>query len=426
MTAAPETVRAVSPLRNRNFALVWTSGLISDTGDWLLMIALPLFAFAMTGSALGTSTVFIAELLPVLLFGSLFGVLVDRWDHRTTMVVINLLQGLALLPLIFANGDRLWIVYVVAAVEAALAAGLNPAKQSLLPQLVTSDQLGPANSLMAVSENVSRLVGSPLGGLVFAVWGLPGVVILDAASYLVSAVLVGVSRGNAVQNPVDQSAHPRPVGLWHQWVDGFAIIRRTSPLGAILMIISVGSVAQGIFLVLFVVYVVRVLQASDAEVGLLRGVQAIGGILGGLLVGILIRRLSNRVLVGYGYLLFGALALLTWNFWPLSTATPFYVGLFIAMGIPAVATSAGIMTTVQLVAPPGALGRIVATIQTAGQAAQGVGLVAAGVLADQFGVVAILDTQAGLYLLCGILALAFFTRPNATSVSTTTSPGRVG
>jgi hypothetical protein len=71
------------------------------------------------------------------------------------------------------------------------------------------------------------------------------------------------------------------------------------------------------------------------------------------------------------------------------------------------------MTTVQLVAPPGALGRIVATIQTAGQAAQGVGLVAAGVLADQFGVVAILDTQAGLYLLCGILALAFFTRPNA-------------
>jgi predicted MFS family arabinose efflux permease len=424
VTAAPQTARAVSPLRNRNFALVWTSGLISDTGDWLLMIALPLFAFAITGSALGTSTVFIAELLPVLLFGSLFGVLVDRWDHRTTMVVINLLQGLALLPLIFANEDRLWIVYLVAAVEAALAAGLNPAKQSLLPQLVAADQLGPANSLMAVSENVSRFVGSPLGGLVFTVWGLPGVVILDAASYLLSAVLVGVSRSNAVQNPVDHSAHPRPVGLWRQWAEGFAIIRRTRPLGAILTITAVGSAAQGIFLVLFVVYVVRVLQASDAEVGLLRGVQAIGGILGGILVGILIRRMSNRMLVGYGYLAFGAIALLTWNFWPLSTATPYYAGFFIAMGIPAVAASAGIMTTVQLVAPPGSLGRIVATIQTAAQAAQGVGLLAAGILADRFGVVAILDTQAALYLLCGILALALFSAPKRTeahvAASTTT------
>ncbi len=111
------------------------------------------------------------------------------------------------------------------------------------------------------------------------------------------------------------------------------------------------------------------------------------------------------MLVGYGFLLFGALALVTWNFSPISTASAFYVGFFIAMGIPGVATMAGLITIVQTVSPPNAIGRVIATMQTAMQAAQGIGLLAAGLLADRFGVVAVLDGQATLYLVCGVLAL---------------------
>ena len=64
-----------SPLLRRDYALIWTAGLVSDTGDWLLMIALPLFAFSATGSALGASAVFLAELIPMLLAGTFLGVL---------------------------------------------------------------------------------------------------------------------------------------------------------------------------------------------------------------------------------------------------------------------------------------------------------------------------------------------------------------
>jgi len=128
----PPTTRSLhkrSPLLRRDFALVWASSLISDTGDWLLMIALPLFAFAVTGSALGASTVFLAELVPMLVLGSFLGVLVDRWDHRRTMVVTNLLQGAMLLPLLAATADRMWIVYAVAAIEACLGA-IRPSRRS--------------------------------------------------------------------------------------------------------------------------------------------------------------------------------------------------------------------------------------------------------------------------------------------------------
>ena len=126
MTGTTAAARTRSPLLRRDFALIWSAGLVSDTGDWLLMIALPLFAFSVTGSALGASTVFLAELIPMLLAGSFLGVLVDRWDHRRTMVVTALLQGVALLPLLAASADRMGIVYAVAAVQACLGGVINP------------------------------------------------------------------------------------------------------------------------------------------------------------------------------------------------------------------------------------------------------------------------------------------------------------
>ena len=405
MTTPSTAVR--SPLRERDFALVFSSSLVSDTGDWLLMIALPLYVFAATGSALGASTVFIAELLPVLVFGPILGVFVDRFDHRRTMIALNLAQGLALLPLLLTSPDRLWIVYLVAAVQAGLAAGLQPARQALLPRLVLSRQLGSANSLVAVSDNLARLVGSPLGGIVFATLGLGGVVVMDVASYLVSAALLFLARVDA-----PAAVTPAPaVGLLKDLASGISTIRRTPPLGVVLIVECLAALAQGVFLVLFVVFVVRILGANDTEVGLLRGVQAIGGILGGLIVGLLIRRLSTRTLIGWGFLVFGSIALVTWNFAPVSTVVVFYVALFVAMGIPAIATTAGTITLVQGSTPPGSIGRIVATMSTLALAAQGVGLVTAGILADGIGVLPILDAQAALYLACGVLALLFLRVP---------------
>ena len=401
------STRLRSPLRDRNFALVFSSSLVSDTGDWLLMIALPLYVFAATGSALGASTVFIAELLPVLVFGPVLGVLVDRFDHRRTMIALNLAQGLALLPLLLTSPDRLWIVYLVASVQAGLAAGLQPARQALLPRLVLSPLLGSANSLVAVSDNLARLVGSPLGGIVFATLGLGGVVVMDVASYLVSAALLLLARVDA---PAAVKLAPE-VGLLKDLVGGISTIRRTPPLGVVLIIECLAALAQGVFLVLFVVFVVRILGANDTEVGLLRGVQAVGGILGGLVVGLLIRRLSTRTLIGWGFLVFGSIALVTWNFAPVSTVVVVYVALFVAMGIPAIATTAGTITLVQGITPAGSIGRVVATMSTLALAAQGVGLVTAGILADRIGVLPILDTQAALYLACGILALLLLRFP---------------
>lgn len=423
-------------LLRRDYGLLWSAGLVSDTGDWLLMIALPLFAFSATGSALGASTVFLAELVPMLLLGSLLGVLVDRWDRRRTIIVVALLQAVALLPLLAASADRMGIVYAVAAVEAVLGAIINPARQAIVPGIVGPDELGAANGLIAVSDNLARLIGSPLGGAAFAFWGLGGIVLVDAATFVATALLVlgtrrGIGRTPAAaagaeggEEPVAQAERR----LLHEWLEGLRTLLASGTLRTMTAIAVLAGAAQGIFLVLFIVYLTEDVGAGDAGVGLVRGLQAVGGVLGGLVTGRLLRRFGERAVVGVGFLVFAAMLAVTWNLAPITTVLAVYAGLFIAMGIPAVATGTGEITVVQSATPPAALGRVIAAVTTLGGAAQGVGLLAGGALAETVGAVPVLDAQAVLYALCGLLALVFLRgygrvrEPRAAEVAQTTQP----
>src|SRR3954451_7940251 len=118
-------------LRQRNFALLWLGGLISFMGDWVLFIALPVYVYDLTGSALATGGMFIAQTAPRLLFGSIAGVVVDRWDRKRTMIVANLLSAAALLLLPVRSIADLWLVYLAAFLQASITLFFQPAESAL-------------------------------------------------------------------------------------------------------------------------------------------------------------------------------------------------------------------------------------------------------------------------------------------------------
>jgi MFS family permease len=395
-----------SPLRIDGFRRLWAGGLVNDLGDWTLLIALPVFVFQLTGSALVTSTVFVVELVAGLLAGQLAGVLVDRWDRRRILILSGVIQAVALAPLLLVDGpDRIWLVYVVAAVESCFARLCGPAKAALVPSLVPADRLGAANGLGAVADNLARLVGSPVGGLAVAVLGLPGVVAIDAATYLASSVLIAGIRTGPAAAPAADPGPSAPSGMFEAWRDGLRTIRTDRRLAALLGIASLSQLAQGIFVVLFVVFVLERLGGTGGDVGLIRGVQAIGGVAGGLAVPWLQRRTDARGMVGWGYLAFGGIALTTWNLPLLTTAIPVFAGLFVAAGVPGVATSTALFTSVQQLTPASHLGRVFAALEAGSSILAAVGVLTAGALADRLGVVAILDVQGLIYVACGVLGL---------------------
>ncbi|HEY7605667.1 MAG TPA: MFS transporter [Actinomycetes bacterium] len=392
-------------LRRRDFGLLWAGGLISETGDWFLLVGLPIWVLQLTGSSLVTATVFLVGLLPGLVVGPLAGVLVDRWDRRRTLVAVSLAEAAFLLPLLAVHdrGD-LWIVYLVMAVEASLAQLNDPARNALVPSLVGERDLVGANALIGLNSNLARLVGSPLGGILVELGGLPGLVIGDAASFLVGAALIGMVGSRSVVPAVHSPAPAR--GVLGEWVDGLRVTLGERELRWGLVVNGLAAVAQGIFTVLFVVFVARELGGDGADVGLLRGVQAIGGLLGGVLVVGLARRLRPGPLLGTSLVVFALIDLAIWNGPVVTTAAWLYLGLFVAAGIPGVGVLTGLTALVQERAGNAYLGRVFATYLGSFNGLMALGMLLAGLLGDAVGVVAVLNGQAALYLLAGVVALA--------------------
>lgn len=399
----------VAILRRRNFALLWLGSLISETGDWLLMIGLPIYVYLLTHSVLQTSALFMIELLPTILLGSVAGVFVDRWERRRTLVIGNAIQGAALLSLLAAqSSSRLWMIYLVALIESVVSQFIGPAANALVPTLVDEEHIVSANSLLSVSASLSRLVGAPLGGFIVGFWSLNGVVLLDSASFfLAMAMIAGVSLAPTPEPGSREGRDPgRWIALWHEWLDGLALVRRTRALSVLFSIGMLQAAAQGIFLVLYVIWVLKVAHGGSAGVGWLRGVQAIGGLLGGALVGWLGGRVSSAALLAAGSLGFGLVELAIWNAPLLLSGLALPTVLFVAVGLPGAAYGAGLNTMLQTGTADRYRGRVFGAFAASYSLLMVLGMGLAGILGDRVGVLPVLNAQAVIYVLTGLLAFA--------------------
>jgi MFS family permease len=389
--------------RNAAYRRLWSAVAISEAGDWLLFIALPLYVLHVSGSALDTSAVFLAELAPAVVVGILGGPLIDRWNLGRLLTALTSVQAILLLPLLWLGPDRLWIAYAVAGAQAAITSITTPALQAVVPSVVAAHELPRANAIAQTASNAARLLGSPLGGALLPVLGLHGLVLGDMASFLVGAALLAGCR------PAGGPAHPpastQPTSRRTAIGDGARAMRGNRTLLSALVISFLSAVAQGLFLVLFVLFVLRSLHAGDGVVGLLRGVQAIGGVLGGLLVGTWARHLTARTLTVGGLAAFGVLSLLTWNSPAVTTETWWYVALFIAVGMPGTALITGLLTGTEHASPRRVLGRVLSLLQVAQALGQGTGILLAGLLSGTVTLTVLLNIQAGCYLSCALVAL---------------------
>jgi len=124
-------------LRRRNYGLLWISQLISMIGDWAMFAALPFFIYGMTGSVMATGAMFMIQVVPSLVFGSVAGVFVDRWDLRWTMIGSSLFRGAVLVMLLgIRSADMIWLVYLAGFLESTASQFFGPANNALLPTLV--------------------------------------------------------------------------------------------------------------------------------------------------------------------------------------------------------------------------------------------------------------------------------------------------
>ncbi len=417
-------------LRQRNFALLWWGGLISFIGDWMLRIALPAYVYNLTGSTLATGAMFIVGTLPNLLFGSVAGVFVDRWDRQRTLVIANVLLAVGLLPLlVIGSTEWLWLVYVVAFVASMLGLFVGPAEHALLPKLVPEEYLLSANSLNALNNNLARLIGPALGGFVAVRYGLVGVALIDAGTYLCAALMIALIR--FTQAPEEPAVATTPTSttlslsaVWREWIAGLRIVRHEPMIRILFVVTALMALGEGVLAVLFVPFVTEVLKGEALELGWLMSAQAIGGLLGSFVVSAGGQRVSAARLLGPSAIIFGLIDLAIFNYPRIWPHFEIALVLFILVGLPGAGIGASMSTLMQSVVADKYRGRIFGAYGTTFALLTLVGMLFASVLGKQLGIVVVISVQGFAYVLAGVIALSFrrsrYTHPVGQDPITTT------
>ena len=217
--------RIVEPLAVRDFALLSTAALVSLLGDGIYLVAIAWQVYELSNAPTALSVVGIAWTLPLVAFVLVGGVVSDRFDRRRVMVFADLLRAAAigvLGALSVAGVLELWHVLALVAVYGTGEAFFGPAQAAIIPQVVPARLLVQANALtQLVNPLALRLAGPAIGGFAVAGLGAGGAFLLDAASFLVSAAVLGLMGAY----PVAREAAPALRRAVADMLEGFRYAR---------------------------------------------------------------------------------------------------------------------------------------------------------------------------------------------------------
>jgi MFS family permease len=195
--------------RNRNFRNLWFARVVSNLGDWFNLLASASLIAVLSGAGTAISFLFLARFLPLFVMSPFAGVLADRFERRSLLIWTDVLRALTVLGFLFVDRpERIWLLYVLTALQFVFSAVFSPAEQAYLPAVVDKQDLVTANALDSFTWSTMLAIGALLGGLATAFFGVQTAFILDALSFLLSAWFVTRiavrSRGRAHE----ESAQP--------------------------------------------------------------------------------------------------------------------------------------------------------------------------------------------------------------------------
>ena len=405
-------------LRIRNYRLLWLGQLISEAGDGLTNLTLLLLVNALTGSTAALAGMAIVLAIPPLTIGLVAGTYVDRFDRRRIMLASDILRGIVVLGFVLVgSASSLWLLYILAFVQSAVGTFFTPARGAILPRIVPREGLLAANSLAQATRVVSGIVGSALAGLIVGLIGTfwPAF-ILDSLTFFVSFALI--ARLPAAVGTIQASAHAA-AGVRGALLVGLRTIGRSRVLSTTILALAVSMLGLGAVNVLFVPFVVRVLQVGPVWLGPVELAQSASMILASGLIGVLARRLAPSSIVTIamaGVAVTIAAAGTVVAIWQLLVLM-FVIGWFV------VPLQAAVITILQQSTPDGERGRVMSVVQAAMSAAGVLSMGFAGIVGDAIGIREVMFAAGGITGIGFLVALVGYRRHDGARSAVAADPG---
>ncbi len=431
----PETTgnaSALALLGSRSFALLWLAQMISNLGDMALYIVLPVTVYQATQSKGDLGLTFVCGTLPALLFSLLGGVLADRWSQRRTMIAADLVRMAAVLLLLFVRNVKhfgphdLALFYTVSFLVASFSCFFSPARQSIMRIAVPKEQILQANSLVFTGSQACNLLGPAVGGLLLAFLSAKSVFVFDAATFAVSALLIGLVRVSAVAGQASP-AKPRrgPAGVWEDAHEGISYITKSQILRPALTLILFAAASSQITNTLEFPFVRDVWNQGHGGAGQFAALVSIGyaaAMLTGAAGAGPLRSVAPARLLLVGFLIMGVTGIFfAWT-------TGLVVGgalLFMSCAGNSI-LNIGNLTLFQRSAPPHIQGRVSATISLCMKMALTTGglltVALSSIAHGAYGLRLIFLGVAIAYFFCGLLAWGTLGRYSAQDINNAFNP----
>lgn len=198
MATAPVNLAAYVRLvrENRNFRLLWIAQVVSEIGDWLYAVAIYSLILEVTGSAQAVALAFVLQVLPQFFVSPAAGVLNDRLSRKQVMIAADWARALIVFLMLFVQSrDALPLLYVLLFLETLFWALFEPGRNSVIPNITSSkEETLVANALSSTTWSFNLAVGSAIGGLLAALFGRNFVFVVNALSFIVSAMVLRSMR----------------------------------------------------------------------------------------------------------------------------------------------------------------------------------------------------------------------------------------
>src|SRR5438445_2452491 len=222
---------------NANFRRLWAAQIVSEIGDWFYTLAIYSLLLQLTGRASSVALALVLQVLPQTFVGPTAGVVNDRIRRKRVMITADLIRAVIVLSMLLVRSRSLvWLVYPLLLLETIMAAFFEPARSSVIPNITTREDVILANTLGSTTWSLNLVLGATLGGLVAAFLGRDAVFVLNAISFLLSALLI---RGMRFDEPHAEGGHAlqaRDLLDFSPIVEGVSYVRRDARLFATILV----------------------------------------------------------------------------------------------------------------------------------------------------------------------------------------------
>lgn len=270
--------------------------LISRLGDSLYTFAIPWIAYELTKSVVIMGSIYAISVLPIVLFGPVVGVVVDRWDRRHIMMITDVVRALlvALIPVLHLLGVlEIWHLYVISFILTVFSLMFDVSTVAAIPNIAGKD-LTKANASYQAINQIADMIGPIIAGVIIAAIGGFNTVCLNAISFI--ATLLAVMWLPSLKHP-SSPTDSKISGIFREMGEGFRWLIQNRLNLTLSLQAMIGNFGYTAAFGVLMYYLISVLGLSAEESSFNYALLGVGGLLGSLMVVPLERRFRRRVLI---------------------------------------------------------------------------------------------------------------------------------